>query len=169
MFTRVTLATALLATIASADGHLPTKNSKDLNKIILKTFEGDEDYINLQTTIDWNYAGDGTYVETILTHNVDYLGMTSSDEKKVFQYYTCLRMPDPICFVSIGFQSKALDSITANIYNLSVEAATVDGPDSITIFPNEAALATYYFYNGKVGDDEPCEDCRYSVHAEDIT
>ena len=78
-------------------------------------------------------------------------------------------MPDPICFVSIGFQSNALDSITANIYNLNLEPATVDGPDSITVFPNDAALSTYYFYNGKVGNNEPCDDCPYSVLAEDVT
>ena len=69
------------------------------------------------------------------------------------------RVSQRFCFVSIGFQSAALKSITANIYNLNLGRATTDGPDSITVFPNKAGLATYYFYNGKEARNEPCDDC----------
>lgn len=103
-------------------------------------------------------------------HEATFFKSRALDSNQVFQYYTCIEAPNPICFVTIGYMSEYLESITANIYNLETRSATTDGPDSITIFPTEGALAVYYYYNEKVGKDEPClsPNCPYSVVTEKV-
>lgn len=124
----------------------------------------------LQTWFDWGVSEDGKTVETTIMHKAEFFEDRQYKEKQVFQYYTCIEAPSPICFVTIGYISEYLKSITANIYNLKQKSAVSDGPDSITIFPTEAELAVYYYYNDKVGKDEPCDatNCPYSVITDEV-
>lgn len=158
---------SLLGALALADNHVESPNSIDLPMIVVKKEDARAELAELQTSLDWYYSKDGTQVETIVTHNIDFLLDKVDGERQVFQFYSCIKfMAEPICFVTIGLDSIALRSITASIYNLSKASAEVDGPNSVTVFSD--SLANYYYYNGKVGKDKTCDDCPFSILKDDV-